>query len=207
MLTPGFNIFVRLQRDCPTDSPLRPGAVSERREDRCVLEVNEIKEPPAAEESLMLYFDVKGKFTEQRARIERCLNQNGRTFICVRLLGEPKISENRQSFRLNTAMARLCAQFCDAKESPLIDVSYTGFAVVSENDYQIGSTVTAVIRFEGQTYSGPCVVRSARPVGTTETRYGLHVLPSRGPTALQKGLQAIVSAVQRMQLQRMARDA
>ncbi len=208
MLAPGVSIFVRLASEEEGGSALQPAVVVERLDAVCTVELVEPGDaPPMPGDEITLYFDLKGRFSEQRAKVERCVDEPTRCVVGVLLLDEPTPSENRQSFRVSTATGGIVASFNKGKDCPVVDVSFTGFAVVSDRKYEVGTSVSVSIRYENATHAGSAVIKSASPVFPDKTRYGLHVPAERGPNSLQKGLQAIASSIQRRQLQRLARGA
>lgn len=207
MLNPGANIYVRLAGETPGEKPLRTALVLERREALCTVEISDAENPPAPGDMICFFFDLGPRFSQQDARVGRCLVRDNKCIMSVALIDEPVPAENRQSFRVSVATADLCARLNCAQNCPVIDVSFTGFAIVSEGMFQIGDAVTVAVKFEGRTYTGEATIKSVNPVDEAKTRYGLHVPPNRGASTLQKGLQAIASSIQRLQLRRLSRGS
>lgn len=207
MLTAGSNIYVRLAGESPDTSPLRTAIVLERRENLCTVEIADADNPPAPGDTICFFYDVASRFSQQRARVGRCLVRDKKCIMSVALLAEPEPAENRQSFRVSVATADLCARLNCSQNCPVLDVSFTGFAIVTDGVFQVGESVTVAVKFEGRTYTGEATIKSANPIEGELTRYGLHVPPNRGASTLQKGLQAISSSIQRMQLRRLSRGS
>lgn len=208
MLAPGMSIFVRLPSIDGEESSLQPAVVTEKSGETCTIELLEPDETPRPGEDISLFFDVQGRFSEQSGRVQRALDERRRCFVGVLLAGESSPAENRQSFRVSTATGgEVMASLNGGRGCAVLDVSYTGFAVSSDRSYEVGASVTVTIQFQGNSYAGSAVIKSARELLGGQTRYGMHVSPGRGTNALQKGLQSIASAIQRKQLQRLARGS
>ncbi len=207
MLAPGINTYVRLAGESPGDKPLRTALVLDRRENLCTVEIENAENPPAPGDTICFFFDVESRFSQQKARVGRCLVRGSKCIMSVALLDQPVPADNRQSFRVSSATADLCARLNCAQNCPVIDVSFTGFAIVTDAFFEIGDSVTVAISFEGRIYNGEATIKSANPVDGALTRYGLHVPPHRVSTTLQKGLQAVSSSIQRVQLRRLSRGS
>lgn len=109
-------------------------------------------------------------------------------------------AENRECYRVSTMFRTITASFGDRDDCPLVDVSPTGFALISPADYGIGKTLEATIQYGGVEYSGRTCIYSKRILKDGRIRYGVNCIDKTYRDALQH----ITMDLQRQQLRRLA---
>ena len=128
--------------------------------------------------------------------------------FALRTIGDVVSAETRGTYRVCTVMTNRTAGLGDQDDCLLLDVSATGFAVISMQRYEIGESVTASLNHDGQVFSGQAVVQSIYEVQPGEYRYGLHATAERGTRFdLAEGSRVIATTVQREQLRRIRKAA
>lgn len=159
-------------------------------------------------QEFLIYFEQRRQFMQQPARVDALLDINSGTLIALQTIGDPVSAESRQCYRVSTALSNLLITFDGMENCSLRDVSVTGFAVISPNEYKIGQVVDAELVFEGKKYAGQTSVQSICHMPNDNTRYGVNcVKASPAPLTLTKGVQQISMSVQRQQLSRLAGGA
>ncbi len=99
----------------------------------------------------------------------------------------------------------LAAGLGDEDQCPLLDVSCTGFSVISSRKYAIGTIVEAKLTHEGEEYCGRVSVQSIRDLGKGRIRYGLYCLEDKTFAGnMPRGLQLMTALLQSEQLRRLA---
>jgi hypothetical protein len=111
-----------------------------------------------------------------------------------------KRPEGRQSFRVSCVVDELTISFGGSADCSLVDVSSTGFGVVSSEEYEIGATVTATPTYEECGHTGNVRIQSAVELRKGGFRYGVRCVDSD----LQDVVRQISMAVQHSQLRRLA---
>ncbi len=92
----------------------------------------------------------------------------------------------------------------DPETCEVLDVSATGFAIVSDAEYSVGQTLQATLYHNGTPVQGKAVVQSSRAFGK-QNRYGFRAVHDERPKAtLKKDLYRINLVVQREQLARLS---
>ena len=81
-----------------------------------------------------------------------------------------------------------------------MDVSLTGFSVISPKKYRVGRGVTATFRYEDLQHTGHVYIQSMRPRRDGRFRYGVHCVSREFQAVMQK----ISMALQRQQLRRIS---
>ena len=158
--------------------------------------------------SCLIFFDRKGEFTQHAARIGGVRASEPRAVIGVELVGKPISAESRQSYRISTTVCGLTAKVGSIESCRLLDVSATGFAVLTEERLNIGDVVKTALSLEGDTFTGQVSVQNTGSFADGLTRYGLYCVDEGEPGYdLQSGLLRISVYVQREQLRRYARVA
>ena len=123
----------------------------------------------------------------------------GPLFQALEYVGDPVSAESRESYRASVISADMAAEVGEERDLSVQDVSATGFAVVSANEYPIGTVLEVAINYEGDFYSGTASVQSIREFSSKRIRYGMRALEG---SDLPDGLHQICMAVQRLQLER-----
>lgn len=230
MLAIDAGIFLRM----PLESDkriLHPAVIKECREKVFTVEVDEPLKLEAGDE-ILVYYEIKREFMQQPARVDAVLMSDPeaepddesagdaegesdreaetpvKMMIGFETTGDPVSAESRQCYRVSTALAGLTTQLGNETGCQLLDVSASGFSVISSARHKLGSIVPAVLHHDGRTYKGKACVQSIRELEPDRIRYGLYCVENRSITGdLQKGMQTISMAVQRQQLRRLAGSA
>lgn len=156
-------------------------------------------------EDLFIFYEVRRDFLQQSAHILTILDDEPKPTIELETTGEPASAESRQYFRVSTITAGLAAELGEEDQCPLLDVSCTGFSVVSSRSYAIGNIVEAVLSYQGEDYVGNVSVQSIRELSKGRIRYGLHCVESKGAAGnMPQCLQVMTISLQSEQLRRLA---
>ncbi|MCH7591409.1 MAG: hypothetical protein IH989_01335 [Planctomycetes bacterium] len=154
----------------------------------------------------LIYFEVRGKFVKQAAKIEAVYDDDPNPTIELITVGEPMSAESRQHFRVSTVMLDLTATLGEQPNCKLLNVSAIGFSVLATAHYDKGSTVDASVCHDDKPYLGRVCVQSIRPMDKGQIRYGLHCVDESGTDCnLRDGLHQMTMAIQRRQLRRLSR--
>ena len=85
----------------------------------------------------------------------------------------------------------------------MVDLSATGFGMISKHRYPVGKTLQAGLMHEGEALNGAMTVQSVRDLGPLGIRYGLRYSEAESTnSALRKGLQEVSRRVEREMLRR-----
>lgn len=207
MFASGKGVFVQIP-DGSVQRMLHPAAIVAVDAGALALEFTDPDFAPQAGQSVLIFFDRKGEFTQQAARIGGVRSAEPRAVIGVELVGKPISAESRQSYRISTAVSGLTAKVGPVESCRLLDVSATGFAVLTSERLNIGDIVKAELSLEGDTFTGQVSVQNTGAFTDGLTRYGLYCVDEGEPGYdLQSGLLRISVYVQREQLRRYARVA
>lgn len=205
MLNQGKDVFILMPGE-KLERVLHQGTVTECSEASFVAEFGEVLNLAVGVE-LLAHAEVSRKFMQQGATVQAVLSSSPKTIVAFIRTGQPIAADSRQSYRVSLAAHNLPAKINDDQRCQLIDVSATGFGVVSETKWSIGESVTATVSYNGITATGEARVQSAREFGG-KFRYGLHAVEvqrGKAKSELQVALMKISLEVQRDQLRRMAR--
>lgn len=166
----------------------------------------EEQEPDIAEgRDVFIFYNAQRDFLQQSARILTILGDEPKPTIEFETIGEPVSAESRQYFRVSTVTAGLAARFGDEEQCPLLDVSCTGFSVISGREHAVGNIVEATLSYLGEEYKGKVSVQSIRELSKGRIRYGLHCVENGGAVAnMTRGLQQMTISLQSEQLRRLA---
>jgi len=191
----------------PGERVLHSGVVVERTAEGCSAT---FPEPSFAVEDgaeFIVYYELRRKFVQQLARIEAVTpetdDDDSRLVVSMIFEGDPGPAEGREHYRVTTISAPVSASLGDEEGCPVQDLSATGFALLSNSDYGIGTSLQTTIRYEQQHYSGVVCIQSIRQRSDGKMRYGLRFIhDGPGHSELEEGLHSISLAVQREQLRR-----
>jgi hypothetical protein len=171
---------------------------------------------------IRLFFELQRKFMQQSARVEALFESTSDEIVedgqdaddqtpqilSIVTLGEPASAENRECYRVLTMFTSMTAKIGDEDNCPLLDVSATGFAVMSHEKYESGRMIEVAVYYEGESLEGSVCVQSMRDLGGGQYRYGMHCADRRGSDrALLDGLKKICTDIQRQQLRRLSGKA
>ena len=112
-------------------------------------------------------------------------------------------AEDRQCFRVSCAVEGLTISFGGTDNCLLVDVSSTGFGVVSPDEYEVGSIVTATPKYEELEHTGNVRIQSVVASRNGGFRYGVCCIDKD----LERVVQQISMEIQRSQLRRLAAQA
>ncbi len=175
-------------------------------------------EPGAA---CRIFFERNREFMQQPAIIEGFLTEvatdavptvaeldlNAGATLCVfgfRTEGEPVSAENRQCYRVSAVMYEVSADFGAERGCKVMDVSATGFAVMSATRHDPGAVLDTTLHFDGKSYTGRVCVQNVVEHHSGRFRHGLYsVRNANGTCDLEKGCGIINTGIQRMQLRRL----
>ncbi len=186
----------------------------------------EEKLPIAAGQELMIYFDRQGKFLKQPARVivvhdpastettpaDPAAEQGGDDsvpmaqaigLVCaLQPVGQPVSAESRQSYRVSTVISDRRAEL-NGEMCKLLDVSASGYAVISRKQYKFGQILEGAVTLHHETFRGQVCVQSIRELGEGRYRYGLYCAEDRAQRGgLKEGLPKLTMALQIEQLRR-----
>ncbi len=162
----------------------------------------------AVGQELLVYSERQRQFVQQPARVEALLDSEAGGLVVLKTTGEPTPAESRQCYRVSTALSDLTITFDGVEGCSLRDVSVTGFAVVSPNQYQTGQVLDVGLLFEGKRYTGQASIQSKARMPDERTRYGVNCVRDKASaSSLTKGVQQVSMSVQRRQLSRLAGGA
>ena len=205
MLTVGNDVFLQLTGDSE-DRTLHPSSVVEVTGNVFTAELEEDDLAPEAGQEILIYYNLRREFVNQSARIDTVLetepDENGQSKVLVGIerTGEPVSAEARQSYRVSTVLAELAVSFGGCDDCPVMDVSPTGFGVISPEKYRVGRIVMVTFQYENLQHTGHVCIQSMRPQRGGRFRYGVHCVSREFQAVTQK----ISMALQRQQLRRLA---
>ena len=121
-------------------------------------------------------------------------------------VGDPVSAENRECYRASTLFSNLTAVIDGQSGYLVLEVSGTGFSVLSRSGHTEGAIVEAELVSVGKTYAGEVCMKCLRKLRDGSFRCGLHAVEERGSADnLRAGLQTINAAIQRAMLRRRSR--
>ncbi len=205
MLTVGNDVFLQLTSESEHRT-LHPSSVVEVTDHVFTAELEEDDLAPEAGQEILIYYNLRHEFVNQSARIDTVLetepDENGQSKVLVAIerAGEPVSAEDRQCYRVSTVLAELAVSFGESDDCPVVDVSPTGFGVISPEDYRTGSVVTTSFQYEDLQHAGQVCIQSKRAFRGGRFRYGVHCVSKE----FQAVMQQISMALQRQQLRRLS---
>lgn len=204
MLSVGTGFYVRVGND-GNRRVLHPATVVSLSEDVYSAEIE--RERLAMEEghTFLVYYEIKGKFVKQAARIEFVDGDDEIFTIGFATVGEPASAESRMQFRVSTVMSDLSCSIGDEAECKVLDISAMGISAVGEKEYAIGAILDIEVCHERQRYAGKVSVQGTRSQDKGLIRYGLLCVDEKGSKSnLTDGLRQLTMTFQRLQLRRLA---
>ena len=171
MLTIGNDVFLQLADE--SRRMLHPSKVVEVTEYAFTVELEENiscfdveGDGLKTDHEILVYYNRHCDFLMQAARIDEVVepvdnqdHENGddQSKVLVRLeaTGEPVSAESRQCYRVSTVLAKLSASFGECDDCQLVNVSPTGFAVISREEYPVGRIVMASPGYDDLRPTGP----------------------------------------------------
>lgn len=198
---------------------LHPATVVEHDHSKYTAEV-EISSPPLeAGNDIIIFFERNGEFMQQSGRIDMVKPSDAPiddsvdnssqpdspmgTAIGFQLVGEPVSAENRQCYRVSTVMVDLTATLDGEANCDLLDISSSGFSLLSKCEHAYGSIVEVTLNYGQNKYSGQARIQNIIEHPRGVFRYGLHGIEDKKvDNELAKGRQIISMDIQRLQLRR-----
>jgi|GEM_PF-5334148 len=194
MFCGGSAIFIQNEPD-PTHRNLQQAQVLDYEAPLFRAQLKKGGKLPAVDAHFTVYFEDAFEFMRQEA-LAVAVESGEAPVVEFELIGEPESAECRRAQRVPTMYANRTALFGSEEDCLLLDVSETGYAVVSKQRYEKGHVVTATVTYNGGFFSGPATVQSVREMENGDIRYGLRCIPVRTGHGcdLSSGLRRIVEA-------------
>lgn len=185
---------------------LHAATVTEVAADKVSFHFDEAAVAINADDEVVLYAEVRGKFMQCGAKVESLVEElNGRAVWTFKLVGEPVSAESRGSFRVSIVTDNIMAALGKLPPCPVTDVSPEGFSVLLNESLSVGATFEATI-FAGQTtISGQVRIQTVKQLPTGQLRYGLLAFEPKTP--FRRNLEKLSMELQRTRLKRMSRAA
>ncbi len=159
---------------------------------------------------VLVFYEIKYRFMQQPVRVlsvvEEKKDADGtRITLELETTGDPFFAETRECYRVSCYSADVKAQLGEDREMcEVLDVSATGFSILSDAEYTVGQTLQATLYHNGTPVQGTAVVQSYRAFGK-KNRYGFRAVDDKRLKAtLKKDLNRINLAVQREQAARLS---
>ncbi|MAE61436.1 MAG: hypothetical protein CMJ49_08790 [Planctomycetaceae bacterium] len=204
MLGTGIEVFLQFPHETE-QRILHPGKVVEVSDGACAAEFFEPDLSPEPGMEVLIYHEIRNKFVKQPARIDAVLGIEPQPVIGFATTGEAVPADDRECFRVSTAIAEIAATLCEEQNCPVVDVSLTGLAIIADGQYNVGQSLPVTITFEDETYDGTAIVQNIKDLRQRRTRYGLSCAGDKIDGGnLEKGVHKIGLAVQRQHLRRRA---
>lgn len=139
------------------------------------------------------------------ATVETLDDSTMRVIVGFHPTGEPVSAESRQCYRVLTSISSDVSAVIDGQHNcPVLDVSATGFSIMSEAPLRQGQVVRVTLNHEQNDYAGSAVVQSSKELNDGRYRYGLYCAgDEKSNGSLFKGLQQIGTKIQREQIRRL----
>lgn len=198
---------------------LHPATVVEHEDSKYTAEVEVSSPPLEAGNDIIIFFELKKEFMQQSGRIDMIkpsdeptddsvdnssqTNRFQGTTIGFQLVGEPVSAENRQCYRVSTVMVDLTATLEGEANCHLLDISSSGFSLLSTREHAYGSLVEVTLEYGQNKYSGQARIQNIIEHPRGVFRYGLYGIEDKKvDSELTKGRQVISMDIQRLQLRR-----
>ncbi len=205
MLEPGYEMFLQKPSNASRHA-LLPMQVLRVENEVCIVELDELAAGLENDLDVVVYFEHNRRFMKQAARIQSILlEDDALPQMIIEPTGKPIDAESRQCYRVSTVMNDRTVLF-NHEICPLLDVSATGYAVMTSQELKIGQQTQTVLAHNNQSYAGMACVQSIQVLDNQRTRYGMHCMEhGHAKNKLAAGLHQLNMATQREQLRRMSR--
>jgi hypothetical protein len=120
--------------------------------------------------------------------------------VVLEVQGNPETADNRACYRVRTATSAIQIRFADRNDCDLMDISQTGFGIISDQQLAEGTVVQAGLPGDGCEITGAVRVQSVRQLRSGRFRYGVTCLEP----AAQKACVELTMSLQRERLKRLA---
>lgn len=209
--------YIYLQQDVSsTRTDLMPGRVLWTNGDLVAAEMNVVAFPYAGKRVVILY-DEGRRFVAQDAVVEgiiECEASDDQSFeesphidldedsrpvnVVLERIGDPVSAESRECYRVRTSALKVTVAFGSCPACELLDISQTGFAVLSDESLDMNSLVKAALPSGESVVHGHVRIQSLRQLSNGRYRYGVAVI-GRG---MQDTCASLSTELQRKMLRR-----
>ncbi len=159
---------------------------------------------------VLVFYEINDRPMQQPVRVlsvlEEKLDDDGtRLTLEFETTGDPVSADTRECYRVSCYSADVKVQLGEDPEMcEVLDVSATGFAILSDAVYAVGQTLQATLYYNGTPVQGTAVLQSYR-ASDKKNRYGLRAVDDVRPRAtLKKDLTRINLEIQREQAARLS---
>lgn len=173
--------------------------------------VAQFDEPLAVEvgANAFVHAQVNRHFLQQAVVVQAMLpcQEGQKPLVAFTRTGEPISAESRESLRVSVGTTRIPARVAGDGMCQLVDVSATGFGILSASDFHVGDTLEVELEYREIACAGKARVQNVTKAGSRMKRYGFHAVEAprgHGQNGLQAGLGLIAAAIQKDQLRRLA---
>jgi hypothetical protein len=220
MMNPGTRIFIQIP-DAQGKAMLHPASVLEVVHDSITaISTEAVRQLETGSECHVLFEHLQ-EFMQQSVQVDAImpttsepeletmeqLDLQSSDQLCVfgfRTVGEPVSAEQRQCYRVSTVMYPVRATIEGETDCQVLDVSATGFSVLTEQSHDPGSVLEATLHYDGADYQGRVSTQNVLPHRSGQYRLGLYgIKKSNGQCELSKGSRIINTSIQRQQLRRL----
>ena len=173
----------------------------------------------SGDQQFSLYYEKDRKFVQQSTQLEGVIERPAaseptandvlvmdldttanRVVIVFELLGTPTTADNRECYRVRATSYGINVVFADRDNCELMDISHTGFALLSDQEFTPGAIVRACLPHGDSAVCGNVRIQSVRQLRDGRFRYGVVCLGVK----TEKACTGLAVELQRKQLQRHA---
>lgn len=205
MLDIGSRLFVQLEVGSKRRI-LHPAKILGAKPDVYTAELQDEKLSVNEGQEILIFYLYRHQFLQQAATIDEIIEIEPDLVIEFETIGEAVSAQHRQEYRISTETADMTVEIGEENDCQLLDVSCSGFSAAATEQYAVGNTLNAILKYEDQEYGGQVTVESIRKMSEGRTRYGLSCVDRAGDAdSLAKALPRVFLSLQRAQLRRVAR--
>jgi hypothetical protein len=210
----GQNIYIQhIDSDSLAPDPAAPRQLQRglvvgatRTEFSVALEEGDTQPPVGAH--VMVFFHVDHNFVQQPTQVAAVDASASACIIDLVTVADAVSAEQRESYRVTAIGSGATAELGSELDCRVQDVSATGFAIASVEEYQIGETLAVKLRYLGEEFAGEAMTQNHRKLWGHRIRYGLRCLDATDPSmTLRAGLVRISGELQREQLRRLRNES
>lgn len=215
-LTPSEIVQLRIE-----NGPLVPGRVLWVHEPYVAIEIDRDQvDNLSSGADLTLLFESRQKFVSQTTSLEGIIERPAadapsyaqaitmdltdsvdRAVVVLEAQGVPAQADHRACYRVRAASSAIQVHFGDRDDCDLMDISQTGFALLSDQQHAQGAVVNACLPVaDDRTVCGAVRIQSVRPLRSGRYRYGVTCLEP----AFQKACVELTMDLQRERLRQLA---
>lgn len=207
--------------DVGDEMPLCPKFVTGRvlwsNGDLAAVEIEDSTATVAVGNVVSVHFEECHTFLRQMAEIEDVIDREfadfptdcsehssgcsvGRRIVVFRGFGERKLAENRDCYRVQTKQLNLFLEFGSVSDCEIVDMSQTGFGIVSPEVFSVGDLAKATLPGPDGLTTGIARIQSVRSQSVARFRYGVIAIGSE----LRDACSWLTMQFQRRRLRRLA---